>query len=419
MATSDISLMGAVYPDVPQVVLPKDGGGTTTFTDVSDTTATASDVLNSKYFYNASGEKIQGTATGGGTPAISVVDTADSGGGVVRTITALNISDTTATAADVASGKYFYTADGAKTQGSASGGGVDCPTFTVVLNQSMTSVESVSCDKTYSECYAYRTNNVYYALIGLTIGSSNATYSATNNYLNNTLLYNVDVSGMGIPDIQIQYTSSTLTAVLEPIPWRDSNDLTASNLTVTAPSGYYHSSASKTLTDANLIASNIKSGVSIFGVLGTFAGGSGGLVYESGTYTPTSDINRPTISFTNTHNEPPIFVGFSDANSTASTTTQSGMSFLYFDFEKAFGYGIPYSSSAYRYVFTGITYRGNSSSSLTYSLNALGYKSSDTGTGSAYPSYFCTKTGFYPYPGSTSRYWRNGRTYKWIAIWAQ
>ena len=78
MATSDISLMGAVYPDVPQVVLPKNGGGTTTFTDVSDTTATASDVLNSKYFYNANGERTQGTATGGGGDSETVVN---AGGG--------------------------------------------------------------------------------------------------------------------------------------------------------------------------------------------------------------------------------------------------------------------------------------------------------------------------------------------------
>lgn len=58
----------------------------------------------------------------GGTGAISITDTSDSAGGTVRTITALDISDTTAVASDVASGKYFYTANGTKTAGTASGG---------------------------------------------------------------------------------------------------------------------------------------------------------------------------------------------------------------------------------------------------------------------------------------------------------
>lgn len=58
----------------------------------------------------------------GGTAAISVVDTTDSHGGTIREITAIDISDTTAVASDVAVGKYFYTAQGVKTAGTGSGG---------------------------------------------------------------------------------------------------------------------------------------------------------------------------------------------------------------------------------------------------------------------------------------------------------
>ena len=118
----NITLLGASYSAVPSVLLPKTGGGTASFTDVTDTTAAASDVASGKYFYTAAGVRTEGTSSGGGTPAISVVDTTDAGGGTVRTITALDISDTTATASDVASGKYFYTAAGVKTAGTGGGG---------------------------------------------------------------------------------------------------------------------------------------------------------------------------------------------------------------------------------------------------------------------------------------------------------
>ena len=62
----DISLLGATYHDVPAVTLPKSGGGTASFTDVTDTTATASDVAAGTYFYAANGARTAGTATLGG-----------------------------------------------------------------------------------------------------------------------------------------------------------------------------------------------------------------------------------------------------------------------------------------------------------------------------------------------------------------
>ena len=62
----NITLMGASYSDVPAVTLPKTGGGTASFTDVTDTTAAASDVASGKYFYTAAGVRTQGTNSGGG-----------------------------------------------------------------------------------------------------------------------------------------------------------------------------------------------------------------------------------------------------------------------------------------------------------------------------------------------------------------
>lgn len=62
----NISWLGAQYNAVPGITLPKTGGGTAAFTDVTDTTAAAADVASGKYFYTAAGTRTQGTASGGG-----------------------------------------------------------------------------------------------------------------------------------------------------------------------------------------------------------------------------------------------------------------------------------------------------------------------------------------------------------------
>ena len=57
----NITLMGANYPDVPSVNLPKTGGGTASFVDVTGTTATAADVAAGKIIYGADSSEITGT----------------------------------------------------------------------------------------------------------------------------------------------------------------------------------------------------------------------------------------------------------------------------------------------------------------------------------------------------------------------
>lgn len=80
--SQNISLWGANYSNVPSVELPKQGGGTASFTDVSDTTAAASDVASGKYFYTSAGVKTAGTASGGASNFVMGEFTTSSSSGV-------------------------------------------------------------------------------------------------------------------------------------------------------------------------------------------------------------------------------------------------------------------------------------------------------------------------------------------------
>lgn len=76
------------------------------------------------------------------------------------------------------------------------------------------------------------------------------------------------------------------------IATKTSSNLTANNLKVTVPAGYYSTQATKTLSDSNLVASNIKKDVSIFGVTGTYEGSGTSITYEEydGTFEGNAEI---------------------------------------------------------------------------------------------------------------------------------
>ena len=56
----NVTIAGASYSDVPAITVPKTGGGTADFTDVSDTTATPQTVGNGIVFYNSAGVRSVG-----------------------------------------------------------------------------------------------------------------------------------------------------------------------------------------------------------------------------------------------------------------------------------------------------------------------------------------------------------------------
>lgn len=64
--SKNVKIAGTNYNNVPSINLPLQTSGYATFTDVTDTTATASDVATGKYFYTSAGVLTQGTSSGGG-----------------------------------------------------------------------------------------------------------------------------------------------------------------------------------------------------------------------------------------------------------------------------------------------------------------------------------------------------------------
>lgn len=156
-------------------------------------------------------------------------------------------------------------------------------------------------------------------------------------------------------------------------------------------------------------------------VVQTFTkGGGGGLEYEEGTWTPAEDVARPTISFSKTHDTLPIHIMMYDATGTYSDVTYSNYYFvfeLYSDFGKVPIYP---STNVFYYGQSAWAYRGTSTTAISIAAGStLTYPSTYTGDNSTqYPRYWATEGSFRPYTDSPSRYWRAGRIYKWIAVWA-
>lgn len=274
-----------------------------------------------------------------------------------------------------------------------------------------------------------------------------------------------DAGYTGLGTVTVNAISSTY--VGSGIDRRDSTDLSASGATVTVPSGYYENSASKSVssgtagtpsatkgavsdhsisvtpsvtntsgyitgstitgTPVTVSASELVSGSETKTANGTYdvtnlaslivnVSGGGGLEYETGTYTPAEDIARPTINFTNAHSKPPFLVSMFDSTGTGISTSDTNVGLVFFDSYQLNGIGHPYSSTNFRAGVVYSLYKGTGNT--TASSNQLIYNYTDSRSSSKdYSRYWANESSFYPSSASTSRYWRAGRTYKWIAIW--
>lgn len=150
-------------------------------------------------------------------------------------------------------------------------------------------------------------------------------------------------------------------------------------------------------------------------------GGSTGLVYETGTFTPAENIARAEISFANSHDKPPMMLMMVDATNdgTDGFIDNTNYLFLYMDYWRAFGTTYPASSSATQYAEVIYKSKGTGTANPSYVGYSFTTANSDNTTDNAaqYSRYWVSYDKFHPYCNNGSRYWRSGRTYKWYAVW--
>ena len=132
-------------------------------------------------------------------------------------------------------------------QSGGGGGGIDFPTFTVTMDSEYTTISSIVCDKTFSECEEIGNNHQYYAELEIHAGNNTFTSGAIlTDIIEGQLVYSIGTTDVAWLIIRFN-ENGTITGTIDPIPYRDGSDITVSGATVTVPSGYYEQQETKTV----------------------------------------------------------------------------------------------------------------------------------------------------------------------------
>lgn len=266
---------------------------------------------NSDDLANLIGQIQSGTGS-----AITITDTPDAHGGIIREITAVSLAGDTVRSDVLLSGYTAHNALGEPIVGTASGGG--SPNLQSKTNIDPTeSSQTITADTGYDGLSSVQINAVdsdyvgsgvarksssdltatgatvtvpagYYsssASKAVASGSTTAPASisgtaATVSTGTNTLTLTKSVSVT--PSVTAGYVSSgtagnSSVSLTANVTTKAAATITPGTSNQTIASGTYLTGAQTISGDANLVAGNIKSGTSIFGVLGTYAGGGGGI----------------------------------------------------------------------------------------------------------------------------------------------
>lgn len=237
----------------------------TTYLDLSSDTVTADKLMEGYTAHDKNGAAITGTAT---TTAVLISDTTDSHGGTIRTIT---VQDAVKVKSKTITQNGTYNAEDEDYDGYSS--------VTVNVGSGGPTIESLSVTpSTFQQTFNSSNVDGYKPVVVAAMPSGSATpaatisgASATVSTGTNTLTLSKTVSNT--PQVTAGYISSgtagnSSVSLTASVTTKAAATITPGTSNQTIASGTYLTGTQTISGDADLVASNIVSGVQIFGVTG-------------------------------------------------------------------------------------------------------------------------------------------------------
>lgn len=208
--------------------------------------------------------------------------------------TIMDITDTTATASTIVQGYTAYGADGVKITGTYQGGGGGGNLQAKTDINPTTSSQTITPDTGYDGLSSVQINAMPAGSVTAPAsisGSSASITTGTNSLiLTKTVSVTPNVTTAGYVSSGTAGNSSISLTALATIQGATTYTPTTSSQTI--PMGTYLTGAQTIEGDADLVAGNIKSGVTIFGVEGTYSGA--GVSLQTKSVTPTESQQEVT-----------------------------------------------------------------------------------------------------------------------------